>query len=47
MELALSEYREIVFGNYRIIYHYEDNEVEILRVINCNRLLRLDDLEKD
>ncbi|TSA29228.1 MAG: type II toxin-antitoxin system RelE/ParE family toxin [Ignavibacteriales bacterium] len=40
-ELNNPEIREIVLGNYRIIYRYKNNEVEILTVYHSARLLNL------
>ena len=41
-ELLGSRYREVIFGNYRIIYKIE-NEIKILTLRNSRQLL---DLEK-
>ncbi len=43
-ELLGSNYREVVFGNYRIIYKVE-NEVNILTVRNSRQLLSSDNIE--
>lgn len=43
-ELISSSYREIIFGNYRIIYKIE-NEINILTLRNSRQLLSPDNLE--
>jgi len=34
-------YRELIFGNYRIVYRYSANTVTIVTVIHGARILRL------
>lgn len=43
-ELLGTNYREIIFGRYRIIYKIE-NEVKILTLRNSRQLLGLDNIE--
>jgi len=43
-ELLGSNYREVVFGNYRIIYKVE-NEIKILTLRNSRQLLSSDNIE--
>lgn len=43
-ELIGKVYREIIFGNYRIIYKISDS-IQILTVRNCRQLLNLGDDE--
>ena len=43
-ELLGKSYREVIFGNYRIIYKV-GNEIKILTLRNCRQLLSMDDLE--
>ena len=43
-ELLSSNYREVIFGSYRIIYKVE-NEIKILTLRNSRQLLSLDDIE--
>ncbi|MBA6231365.1 MULTISPECIES: type II toxin-antitoxin system RelE/ParE family toxin [unclassified Colwellia] len=43
-ELLGSNYREVIFGSYRIIYKVE-NEIKILTLRNSRQLLSLDDIE--
>ena len=43
-ELLGSNYREVMFGSYRIIYKVE-NEIKILTLRNTRQLLSLDDIE--
>lgn len=38
-ELGLEEIREIILGNYRLIYQLRDNEVQILTVHHGAQLL--------
>lgn len=44
-ELSYSEIREILVGNYRIVYRRTSKHVEILTVFEGHRLLRLDELD--
>ena len=43
-ELVGSNYRELIFGNYRIIYKIE-SEVKILTLRNSRQLLNADEIE--
>jgi len=43
-ELLGSNYRELIFGNYRIIYKIGD-EIQILTLRNSRQLLSADDIE--
>lgn len=43
-ELLGSNYREVVFGNYRIIYKI-GNEIQILTLRNSRQLLSADNIE--
>jgi toxin ParE1/3/4 len=43
-ELLESNYREVIFGSYRIIYKVE-GEIKILTLRNSRQLLSLDDIE--
>ena len=43
-ELLGSNYREVIFGSYRIIYKV-DSEIKILTLRNSRQLLTLDDIE--
>ena len=43
-ELLGTSYREVIFGNYRIIYKV-GNEIKILTLRNNRQLLSIDDLE--
>lgn len=42
-ELCNRDYREIIFGNYRVIYSVTD-EIRILTIRNCRQILSEDDL---
>lgn len=44
-ELVKTSYRELIFGNYRIIYKIE-NDIKILTLRNSRQLLNIDDIEK-
>ena len=46
-EIGLEEYRELIYGNYRIVYRVSSNTVFILTVRHLRRLLELDDLEPE
>lgn len=43
-ELLGISYREVIFGNYRIIYKVGSG-IKILTLRNCRQLLSMDDLE--
>lgn len=42
-ELLDTDYREIIFGHYRIIYHLGD-EIRILTIRNCRQLFTIGDI---
>ena len=41
-EINRDEYREIIYGNYRIMYKIEEAEIIILTVRNSHQLFSLD-----
>ena len=43
-ELPGAPYRELVVGNYRVVYRVAGKSVDILTVFEGHRLLRLDEL---
>ncbi len=43
-ELAHSNIRELIFGNYRIIYRYDNKLISVLTVRNFKQILPLDDI---
>ncbi|XPF94464.1 type II toxin-antitoxin system RelE/ParE family toxin [Colwellia sp. RE-S-Sl-9] len=43
-ELLGTNYREVIFGSYRLIYKVE-NEIKILTLRNSRQLLSLSDIE--
>jgi toxin ParE1/3/4 len=45
-EINRNEIREIIFGNYRIVYRIHDDELAVLTVRHGKRLLRRRDLEE-
>jgi len=45
-ELEDSNFRELILGNYRIIYRMLSGSVRILTVRNFKQILPLDDLDK-
>ena len=40
-EIGREDVREIIYGNYRIIYLTQSSEVKILTVFHCARMLKL------
>jgi plasmid stabilization system protein ParE len=46
-EIGLQEYRQIVYGNYRIVYRISASTVVILTVRHFSRLMDLDELEAE
>ncbi|MDP2277680.1 MAG: type II toxin-antitoxin system RelE/ParE family toxin, partial [Nitrospirota bacterium] len=44
-ELNRKEIREVIMGNYRIIYRIKEEIVEILTVYHSARLLEIDNIE--
>jgi plasmid stabilization system protein ParE len=45
-ELNNSNYRELIFGNYRIIYKILQQDIHILTIRHFKRLLDTDEIEK-
>ena len=45
-ELEDSDFRELILGNYRIIYRMLNGAVRVLTVRNFKQVLPLDDLDK-
>jgi len=46
-EVGLEEYRQIVYGNYRIVYRISADTIFILTVRHFSRLLDLEELEPE
>lgn len=46
-ELGIETVREIIMGNYRLIYRIREQRVEVLTVHHGARLLRADRIESD
>jgi toxin ParE1/3/4 len=46
-EFSISELRELIFKNYRIVYIVRKNSVDILTVFESHRLIREDEIFKD
>lgn len=44
-ELRRLPIRELIFGNYRIVYRHKQELVEVLTVHHAARLLRAEDVE--
>jgi len=44
-EFQIPDLREIIHGNYRIVYEVQKNTVPILTVFHSKRLLKFTDLE--
>ena len=45
-EIGLQEYREIIYGNYRVVYRLSANVISILTVRHYRRLLDPAELER-
>lgn len=45
--LIRKEIRELIFGNYRIVYRIEKNKTYILTVRNYKQILPIDEIIKD
>jgi len=43
-ELQLEDFREIIFGNYRVIYRMEKNKVSILTVRHGKQVFPVDEI---
>jgi len=46
-EIGLEEYREIVYGNYRVVYRISASTVVILTVRHFSRLVDLNELKPE
>lgn len=44
-ELSRDDIREVIEGNYRIVYHIKSNTISVLTVFESHRLLRTQDIE--
>jgi len=44
-EIETPSIRELIFGNYRIIYRYSGDTIRILTVRNCSQQLSVEDIE--
>jgi len=45
-ELSITQIREILYKNYRIVYLLKKNSIEILTVFEGHRLLRKDEINR-
>jgi len=43
-ELQLENFREIIFGNYRVIYRVKENKISILTVRHGRQILPVDEI---
>ncbi len=43
-EIQLDNFREIIFGNYRIIYRIDKNQISVLTVRNGSQILPVDEI---
>lgn len=43
-EINNNSFRELIYGNYRIIYRIERNQVSILTIRHCKQILPADDI---
>src|SRR5437667_12339965 len=46
-EVGLEEYRQIIYGNYRVVYRISADTIFILTVRHFRRLLDLEELEPE
>lgn len=45
-ELQINDIREIILGNYRIIYRYDNKQISILTVRHFKQILPVDEIDK-
>ncbi len=45
-ELNISNFREVIFGNYRIIYKYDQKVISVLTVRNFKQILPMSDINE-
>jgi len=45
-EIERTDIREIIEGNYRIIYRVESKQISILTIRHCSQLLKSSDINK-
>lgn len=43
-EILNKQFRELIYGNYRIIYRIEDGQVSILTIRHCKQILPVDEI---
>lgn len=43
-EIEIQSIRELIFGNYRIIYRYDNKSIHILTVRNFKQILPIEDI---
>jgi len=43
-ELQLENFREIIFGNYRVIYRVQENKISVLTVRHGKQVLPVDEI---
>ncbi|VAX02033.1 Death on curing protein, Doc toxin [hydrothermal vent metagenome] len=43
-EIQLDNFREIIFGNYRIIYRIDKNQISVLTVRNGSQILPVNEI---
>jgi toxin ParE1/3/4 len=46
-EIGLEEYRELVYGNYRVVYRISASTIFVLTVGHFSRLMDFDELEHE
>jgi plasmid stabilization system protein ParE len=44
-EISRSDIRELIWGNYRVIYRIETNQISILTIRHTRQILPLDELK--
>jgi len=44
-EINERQFRELIYGNYRIIYHIEKKQISILTIRHGNQILPIDEIK--
>lgn len=44
-EINDSQFRELIYGNYRIIYHIEEKQISILTIRHGKQILPIDEIK--
>ena len=43
-EIRNDQFRELIYGNYRIVYHIEKNQISILTIRHGKQILPIDEI---